>query len=103
MNIHDDRQYLVGTKFAIGQPVPRTEDPMLVRGQGRYTDDVSLPGQAYAVMVRSRNAHGIIKAIDTEAARRCRACSRSIPVRTVPRLWHAQMRRAVQEPRRHRR
>ena len=51
-------------KFAIGQSVPRSEDPMLLRGQGRYTDDVSLPGQAYAVMVRSRNAHGIIREIN---------------------------------------
>ena len=41
-------------KFAIGQSVPRSEDPMLLRGQGHYTDDVSLPGQAYAVMVRRR-------------------------------------------------
>ena len=41
-------------KFAVGQPVPRNEDPMLVRGKGRYTDDLSLPGQAYAVMVRSQ-------------------------------------------------
>src|SRR6202041_4105882 len=57
-------------KFAAGQSVPRSEDPMLLRGQGRYTDDVSLPGQAYAVMVRSQNAHGVIRSIDTEAARK---------------------------------
>ena len=57
-------------KFAVGQSVPRSEDPMLLRGQGRYTDDVSLPGQAYAVMVRSRNAHGVIRAINTDAARK---------------------------------
>jgi aerobic carbon-monoxide dehydrogenase large subunit len=57
-------------KFAIGQSVPRIEDPMLLRGQGRYTDDVSLPGQAYAVMVRSRHGHGVIRAIHTEAARK---------------------------------
>ena len=56
-------------KFAIGQAVPRVEDPMLLRGHGRYTDDVSLPGQAYAVMVRSRNGHGLIRAIGVEAAR----------------------------------
>jgi aerobic carbon-monoxide dehydrogenase large subunit len=56
-------------KFGIGQPVPRTEDPKLVRGEGRYTDDVNLPGQAYAVVVRSRHAHGIIRGLDTEAAR----------------------------------
>ncbi len=55
-------------KFAVGQSVPRREDPMLLRGLGRYTDDVSLPGQAYAVMVRSRNAHGIIRDIDAKVA-----------------------------------
>jgi carbon-monoxide dehydrogenase large subunit len=60
------------TKYAIGQPVLRTEDPVLVRGEGRFTDDVSVPGQLYAVIVRSRHAHGIIKKIDTEAARKMR-------------------------------
>jgi carbon-monoxide dehydrogenase large subunit len=63
----DDR--LAVEKFAVGQSVPRKEDPMLLRGRGHYTDDASLPGQVYAVMVRSQNAHGIIRAIDTEAAR----------------------------------
>jgi aerobic carbon-monoxide dehydrogenase large subunit len=57
------------TKFGIGQPVPRSEDPKLVRGEGSYTDDVSRPGQAYAVMVRSRDAHGVIRSIDTTAAK----------------------------------
>jgi aerobic carbon-monoxide dehydrogenase large subunit len=64
--IAEDR--LATEKFAVGQSVPRLEDPMLVRGLGRYTDDVSLPGQAYGVMVRSRNAHGVIRNIDTKAA-----------------------------------
>ncbi len=57
------------TKFGVGQPVRRTEDPILVRGQGRYADDVSRPGQAYAVMVRSTVAHGAIGAIDAVKAR----------------------------------
>jgi len=57
-------------KFAVGQSVPRKEDPMLLRGEGHYTDDVSLPGQAYAVMVRSQNAHGVIRSIETDAARK---------------------------------
>jgi len=57
------------TKFGIGQPVLRSEDPTLVRGEGRYTDDVSRPGQAYAVMVRSSVAHGVIRGIDTAAAK----------------------------------
>ncbi len=56
-------------KFAIGQPVPRAEDPVLLRGAGHYADDISLPGQAYAVMVRSHLAHGRIRGIDTAAAR----------------------------------
>src|SRR6266403_1511053 len=56
-------------KFGIGQPVPRMEDPKLLRGEGRYTDDLNLAGQVYAVMVRSRHAHGIIRAIDVSAAR----------------------------------
>src|SRR5262245_9593378 len=56
-------------KFGVGQPVRRTEDPKLVRGEGRYTDDINLKGQAYAVFVRSRDAHGTIKSIDTEAAK----------------------------------
>ena len=58
------------TKFGVGQPVRRSEDPKLVRGEGRYTDDVNAPGQAYAVMVRSRDAHGIIRSIDADAARK---------------------------------
>jgi carbon-monoxide dehydrogenase large subunit len=60
---------LAFTKFGVGQPVPRSEDPKLLRGEGRYTDDINLPNQAWAVMVRSRIAHGILKRIDTSAAR----------------------------------
>src|SRR5882762_10459615 len=56
-------------RFAIGQPVPRSEDPVLLRGEGHYSDDINLPGQAYAVMVRSHHAHGTIRRIDTTAAR----------------------------------
>ncbi|RAI43970.1 xanthine dehydrogenase family protein molybdopterin-binding subunit [Rhodoplanes roseus] len=56
-------------RFAVGQPVPRTEDPVLVRGQGRYTDDVGLPSQAFAAMVRSTHPHGILRGIDTASAR----------------------------------
>jgi carbon-monoxide dehydrogenase large subunit len=56
-------------KYGVGQPVRRKEDDTLVRGRGKYTDDFSLPGQAYAWMVRSSHAHGIIKGIDTAAAK----------------------------------
>src|SRR4051812_10252309 len=68
MNLHNNDQWSL-TKFGIGQPVLRSEDPVLVRGEGRFTDDVSLPGQVYAVIVRSRHAHGILRGIATDAAR----------------------------------
>jgi aerobic carbon-monoxide dehydrogenase large subunit len=70
MNLQHDPHSFAVMKFGIGQPVPRTEDPTLVRGQGCYTDDIKLEGEAYAVMVRSRIAHGVIKGIDTSAARK---------------------------------
>src|SRR4051812_3088390 len=53
----------------IGEPVLRTEDPVLLRGEGRYTDDLSEPGQVYACMVRSQHAHGVLREINTERAR----------------------------------
>jgi carbon-monoxide dehydrogenase large subunit len=56
-------------KYGVGQPVRRKEDDTLVRGKGRYTDDFNLPSQAYAWIVRSSHAHGIIRGIDTAAAR----------------------------------
>ena len=57
-------------KFGVGQSVLRTEDPVLVRGEGRYTDDIALPGQVHAVMVRSGHAHGVIRSIDVSEARK---------------------------------
>ncbi len=69
MNAPFDPGLLADMKFGVGQPVPRKEDPKLLRGEGRYTDDINLPGQAYAVMVRSTHAHGRIRAIDTDAAK----------------------------------
>jgi len=56
-------------RYAVGQPVPRSEDPVLLRGEGHYSDDIALPGQAYCVMVRSPYAHGLIRRIDTQTAR----------------------------------
>jgi carbon-monoxide dehydrogenase large subunit len=55
-------------KYGVGQPVRRKEDDTLVRGKGKYTDDFNLPGQAYAWIVRSSHAHGVIRGIDTSAA-----------------------------------
>jgi carbon-monoxide dehydrogenase large subunit len=57
-------------QFGIGQAVTRFEDRRLLRGQGRFHDDVNLPGQAHAVIVRSPHAHARIQAIDASAALR---------------------------------
>jgi carbon-monoxide dehydrogenase large subunit len=57
-------------KYGVGQPVRRKEDDTLVRGKGKYTDDFNLQGQAYAWIVRSSHAHGILRGIDTSAARK---------------------------------
>ena len=56
-------------RFGSGAAVRRVEDPALVRGQGRYTDDVTLPGQTYLAFLRSDRAHARILGIDTAAAR----------------------------------
>ncbi len=69
MNAPFDPSILITEKFAVGQPVSRKEDPVLLRGEGRYSDDLNRDGQLYGVMVRSRIAHGIMRSIDTEAAR----------------------------------
>jgi carbon-monoxide dehydrogenase large subunit len=57
-------------KFAMGQSVSRLEDPRLVQGLGRYSDDVNLPRQVYSVVVRSPHGHARITGIDPAAALR---------------------------------
>jgi carbon-monoxide dehydrogenase large subunit len=56
-------------KFGIGQPVPRTEDPRLLTGGGRYMDDNVLAGETRAYILRSPFAHAKINSIDTSAAK----------------------------------
>jgi carbon-monoxide dehydrogenase large subunit len=56
-------------KFGIGQPISRKEDPVLLRGEGRYSDDLTLPGQVHAVMVRSPYAHGVLRSVDAAGAK----------------------------------
>ena len=53
---------------SIGQSLERNEDERLLTGRGRFTDDFSMPGQAWAWMVRSAHPHALIKAIDSSAA-----------------------------------
>src|SRR5690606_37515138 len=69
LSMPDDHDLsLAHLKLGIGQPVPRKEDPKLVTGRGRFTDDVDLPGQVYAHPLRSHGANGIIRQLDVGAA-----------------------------------
>lgn len=52
-----------------GEPIKRAEDPRLLTGRGRYTDDIDLPGQLHVAFLRSPLAHARIRSIDVSAAR----------------------------------
>jgi carbon-monoxide dehydrogenase large subunit len=56
-------------EFALGQSVPRFEDPRLIQGEGHYLDDVMLPGMAYGHVLRSPHAHARIRSIDASRAK----------------------------------
>jgi aerobic carbon-monoxide dehydrogenase large subunit len=53
----------------IGKPIVRKEDARLTTGHGRFSDDFSLEGQAYAVMVRSPHPHARIRGVEAARAR----------------------------------
>ena len=56
------------TKFGMAQPVRRVEDPRLLIGNGRYTDDITLANEAFGIVLRSPHAAARILSIDTAAA-----------------------------------
>ena len=56
-------------KFGTGQAIRRTEDQRFLTGTGRYTDDITLPDQAYLYLLRSPYAHGRITSFETEDAK----------------------------------
>ncbi len=56
------------TKFGVAQNVRRVEDPRLLKGNGSYTDDITLPGTTYGVVVRSPHAAARIVSLDTAEA-----------------------------------
>ena len=52
----------------IGSRITRLEDEPLLRGRGRFVDDIALPGVWHAAFVRSPHPHALIKAVDKSAA-----------------------------------
>ena len=57
------------TRFGSGNAVQRVEDQLLLLGAGKYTNDVSLPGQSHLVFLRSPYPHAKIVGLDTQAAK----------------------------------
>src|SRR5215470_62432 len=64
----DEKARLSGFRF-IGKPVVRKEDARLTTGQGRFSDDFSLDGQAHAMLVRSPHPHARIRGVDAARAK----------------------------------
>ncbi|MGG5822185.1 xanthine dehydrogenase family protein molybdopterin-binding subunit [Falsiroseomonas sp. HW251] len=56
-------------RFGIGQPVRRKEDVRFLTGRGRYTDDISMPGEAHLAILRSPHSHARIVSLNVEPAR----------------------------------
>ena len=57
------------SKFGLAQPVRRVEDPRLLKGAGRYTDDIVLPGMLFGIVLRSPHAAATIATLDTASAK----------------------------------
>lgn len=89
----------------VGQSVPRINDPKLLTGGGRFTDDIDLPGLVHATIVRSTVAHGTITDFDTaEAASESDVALVLGPdeivaaTRNIPCVWHAPGQRMLEYP-----
>ena len=63
-----DKATGVTESLYVGKPVKRIEDDPLIRGNGRFLDDLQFPGMLHAAFVRSPHAHALIRGIDTTAA-----------------------------------
>src|SRR5579883_473480 len=80
------------TTRIFGSGIKRREDPRLITGQTRYTDDFQLPGMVYMVVVRSPHAHARITSIDTSAAKASPGVvavftGQDVPLPGVPCAW----------------
>ncbi|HLW60127.1 MAG TPA: xanthine dehydrogenase family protein molybdopterin-binding subunit [bacterium] len=77
----------------VGQPLRRKEDPRLLRGRGRYVDDLALPGMVQLAFVRSPHAHAAVTGVDVSAARRVPGVTAvfrddDLPVRPIVAEFH---------------
>ena len=68
------------TKFGLAQPVRRVEDPRLLKGAGRYTDDIVLPGMLFGVVLRSPHAAATITRLARVSGSVIRISSRRLEI-----------------------
>jgi aerobic carbon-monoxide dehydrogenase large subunit len=54
---------------SVGTPMKRKEDPRMITGRGRYTEDINLPGMLHAAIIRSTEAHADVVSVDTSLAK----------------------------------
>ena len=78
----------------LGASVKRREDQRFITGQGRYLDDLKLPGMTYLAILRSPYAHANIRSIDTAAARAMPGVltvltGADVPYNPLPMAWPA--------------
>ncbi len=69
---------------AIGARMARQEDPRLLRGRGRFGDDISAPGQLWARIVRSPSAHGQVRGLDVSQAAKAPGITRVVTAQDLP-------------------
>jgi carbon-monoxide dehydrogenase large subunit len=79
---------------SVGAPVKRREDPKFITGEGRYLDDIVLPGMTYLAILRSPYAHANINSVDTSKAKSMPGVvsvivGADIPYNPLPMAWPA--------------
>lgn len=80
---------------SIGASVKRVEDPRILTGQGRYVDDVVLPGMLHAAFLRSQVPHGRLLSLDVSEARQLPGVHAVYTGEDMQRLTHAAQAGAV--------
>jgi carbon-monoxide dehydrogenase large subunit len=82
------------TTDVLGERIRRVEDPRFITGQGRYLDDIKLPGMTHMAILRSPYAHANIRSIDIAAAKASPGVvtvivGADIPYNPLPMAWPA--------------
>src|SRR5262245_23584624 len=77
---------VAGMRELVGQPIRRVEDPRLLRGEGRFVDDLRVEGTLHAAFVRAPHGHARLRSLDLEAARAAPGVVAAFSVADLPEL-----------------